>query len=181
VNGCFVTVVNAASLALIAAERAGLRVDPFSAFNFVIEIDGILTGGFSAISGLGATTTVEAFHEGGFNDHQYHRIGVTSYSEITLEHGITAVDSMWFWYQKTVTGNIQRKNATIFLLNAAGPPVMWWDLIGAFPTSWQGPRMSAAEDLLAMESITLAYAELQKPTASSLAAMAAGAADNLKL
>ncbi len=36
----------------LATNLSGIRADPYQAFNFLIEIEGILAGGFSECSGL---------------------------------------------------------------------------------------------------------------------------------
>ena len=43
------------------------RTDPYSQFNFLIEIDGVVKGGFSECSGLTLEADVKEILEGGFN------------------------------------------------------------------------------------------------------------------
>ena len=45
----------------IAARITGLRLDPYQASNFVIEIEGLLVGGFSECSGLEVEVEVEEY------------------------------------------------------------------------------------------------------------------------
>ena len=44
------------------------RRDPYAGFRFVVEIDGLLQGGFAKVRGLNRETKVESFREGGVND-----------------------------------------------------------------------------------------------------------------
>jgi hypothetical protein len=37
----------------------GARRDPYTAFNFMVEIEGLVAGGFSEVGGLQVDTTVE--------------------------------------------------------------------------------------------------------------------------
>ena len=43
----------------------GVRLDPYQGYNFLIEIEGILAGGFSECSGLTVETEFFEFREGG--------------------------------------------------------------------------------------------------------------------
>ena len=53
----------------IAAGLAGLRIDPYQSCNFVVEIEGILAGGFSELSGLQVETEAFEYREGGLNEY----------------------------------------------------------------------------------------------------------------
>ena len=46
----------------------GKRKDPYSGFRFQVEIDGIIAGGFTDVSGLSVQTEVDSIREGGVND-----------------------------------------------------------------------------------------------------------------
>ena len=46
----------------------GTQLDPYLAFNFFIEIEGILAGGFSECMGLQVETEIETYREGGVNE-----------------------------------------------------------------------------------------------------------------
>ena len=49
-------------------KAVGFRTDPYTAFNFHVEIDGIIVGGFTEVSGLSMTTRVEPLQAGGNNN-----------------------------------------------------------------------------------------------------------------
>jgi phage tail-like protein len=40
------------------------RIDPFAGFNFLVEIDGVTTAGFTSVSGLTSEVDVVSFREG---------------------------------------------------------------------------------------------------------------------
>ena len=56
----------------IGGRAVGARLDPYGAYNFLVEIEGIIAGGFSELSGLDITTDVDIIHEGGVNERQFH-------------------------------------------------------------------------------------------------------------
>ena len=70
----------------------GSRKDPYLAFNFVVEIDGVTVGGFTDVSGLSIETQVERKTFGGENHKEYAFLTQTKYSDITLKHGVTSDD-----------------------------------------------------------------------------------------
>lgn len=45
------------------------RTDPYLNFRFLVEIHGLIVGGFSEVSGLQSETDIEEIREGGVNDY----------------------------------------------------------------------------------------------------------------
>ena len=54
-----------------------MRSDPYQGCNFVIEIEGLLVGGFSECSGLEVETELVDYREGGVNDYIHRFAGGT--------------------------------------------------------------------------------------------------------
>src|SRR5262245_10897653 len=105
-----------------AAKLLGVRVDPYQAFNFMVEIEGIIAGGFSECSGLQVETEIYDYREGGQNDFMHRFAGATKYPPLVLKHGLTQIDGLWSWHQDVVQGKIERHNGTIYLLDRQGLP-----------------------------------------------------------
>jgi phage tail-like protein len=104
------------------------------------------------------------------------RLGPTKYEPLVLKHGVTGLDGLWTWYEKTIAGKAERKNASVFVLDRSGMiPVIWWDIINAVPVKWEGPSLNADTDTVAFESVTLVYEALSKSTASKVASALASA------
>jgi phage tail-like protein len=136
---------------------------PYQSFNFAVEIEGLLVGGFSEVSGLDSQVEVEEYREGGVNGF-VHKLPVrTSHSNLVLSHGLTSLDTLWNWYYNTTLGAIQRRNGTIMLLDSRQIPVMWWNFRNALPVRWSGPAFSATGDEVAIESLELAHQGLTRP------------------
>jgi phage tail-like protein len=153
----------------------GVRLDPYNAFNFLVEIEGIIAGGFSEVSGLEISTEVEKFREGGVNDHEHVLPKWTTQSNLVLKKGQTDLDLLWNWYADVVAGKVSRKNGSIYLLDAQGLPAMWWDFIDAYPIKWSGPTFSASGSAVAFETLTLVHHGLDKPAASQILGAVRGA------
>ena len=62
----------------------GRRLDPYFSFNYLIEIDGLLTGGFSEVGGLGGRIGVETVHDGGNLGAPRQQLGGTTWTHRTV-------------------------------------------------------------------------------------------------
>ncbi len=151
-------------------------LDPYMAFNFLVEIEGLLVGGFSEVSGLESSIEVKEHREGGLNGYIHQLPGRATFPNLVLVHGLTSIDSLWNWYYDITRGIIERKNGTIMLLDRQRLPVMWWDFRRAYPVKWVGPKFNASGATeVAVEQIELAHQGLVKPPGSKLLAMAQAA------
>ncbi|MEW6211588.1 MAG: phage tail protein [Acidobacteriota bacterium] len=148
----------------------GIRADPYQVFNFMVEIEGILAGGFSECSGLQVETETLDYREGGLNEYVHRFAGPTKYPPLILKHGLTQIDGLWSWHQDVVAGKIKRRNGTIYLLNKQRLPVMWWDFKEAFPVKWTGPELNANSGNVAVESVELAHRGLSRPSIGEILA-----------
>lgn len=147
---------------------AGFRNDPYTAFNFVVEIEGLIIGGFSEVSGLQVETAVHDYQEGGQNGYVHKLPGPARYpSNLVLKRGLTDIETFWSWHQDVVAGRIRRRNGTIFLLDSQGSPAMWWDFRQAYPVKWSGPDLKADSPAVAVETIELVHRGISKPARSS--------------
>jgi phage tail-like protein len=149
----------------------GVRADPYHGFNFLVEVEGILAGGFSECTGLSVETEFFDYREGGVNEYVHRFAGPTKYPPLILKHGMTPIDGLWGWHQEVVEGTVTRRNGTIYLLNKQHIPVMWWDFKEAFPVKWTGPDLRADSSSVALESVELAHRGLSRPRLAALAGL----------
>jgi phage tail-like protein len=146
----------------LAASLKDLRVDPYQASNFTIEIEGLLVGGFSECTGLEIELETEEYREGGQNDFVHRFVGAARHPSLVLKHGLSPIDGLWGWHQDVASGRIRRRNGTIYLLNQAQVPVLWWHFREALPLKWTGPDLRAATSAVAFESIELTHRGLTR-------------------
>ena len=155
----------------------GMRpLEPFTTFNFAVEIEGLLVGGFAEVSGLESEIQIEDYQEGGVNGFVHRLPGRTSHANLVLRHGLTAISTLWNWYYGTTQGIIRRKNGTIMLLDPRQIPVMWWNVRNALPVRWTGPTFNAASDEVGFETLELVHEGLTQPLLGQAAAAAIGVA-----
>lgn len=140
----------------------GNRVDPFVSFNFLVEIDGIVRGAFSEVSGLDATIDVVEFREGGRNTSPIKLPGLNKYSNITLKWGMTADDELYQWHRAAVLGDVQRRNGSIIVLDRQGSEVARWNFFNGWPTKYTAPSLSASGAEAAVETVEIVHEGLER-------------------
>ncbi|HKV88847.1 MAG TPA: phage tail protein [Candidatus Dormibacteraeota bacterium] len=143
--------------------QPGVRVDPYRAYNFKLEIGGITEGHFTACSGLGVRVAAIKYREGGSKGSVLNVPGLAEYADITLSYGLTSSRQLWDWMMASVDGKVQRKNVSILLLDADGvTEVTRWDLVAAWPSAWHGAPLDTMAREVAIESLTLVFESLQR-------------------
>jgi phage tail-like protein len=133
------------------------RLDPYSGYNFSVELDGITRAGFRECSGLENSQNAGEYREGTDKNLSVRKLpGLVTHSDITLSRGITADSKLWDWRQKVVKGNIERHDISITLLDNNGNAKITWNLFDCWPRQWTGPSLNATTDDLAVEQLVLA-------------------------
>lgn len=134
------------------------RNDPFRAFNFSIEIDGIPSGAFSEVGGLAADGDAVDYREGTDLQHNVRKLtGLRKYTNLTLKRGYTPDNTLWQWYGNIMNGQPDRRNVTIVLMNEAREPVLRWHAENAWINKIEGPAFKASGNEVAMESVELVH------------------------
>jgi phage tail-like protein len=133
------------------------RNDPYGRFNFLLEIDGVATAGFTEVSGLSTETSVIEYREGSDRSPTRKLPGITKYSNITLKRGITKDRSLWQWRKTVMDGATQRKNGSVVLLDESRQEVARWNFHDAWPCKWEGSSLNAKSSEVAIETLELAH------------------------
>jgi len=149
-----------------------LRIDPLPTFNFYITlidssnllgtlVSAALTyavAGFSECAGLDASIEIADFKEGGVNDYVHKFATRTSYSNITLKHGVIYLyDDLWTWHNDWVRGQGKRKDGLIVLEDESRTPAKVWKFKRGIPSKWTGPSLHASQSNVAIESLEIAH------------------------
>lgn len=130
--------------------------DPYAGFRFLVELGGIVTGGFSNVAGLERTTKVDDYHEGGVNDYVHKLAGVTTYPNLVLKRGLADRYELWAWHQEVIAGRIHRREVSVILVGRFGQAIRWV-FERAFPVKWTGSDLDAAAPAVVVESVELAH------------------------
>ena len=150
-----------------AAAGGELRLDPYQSCNFVVEIEGLLIGGFNQCTGLAVEVEMHEYREGGQNEFVHRFAGATRHPPLLLKHGMSPLDGLWGWHQDVAAGNVRRRNGTIYLLNRAQMPVLWWHIREALPLKWSGPELQADSAAVAFETVELTHRGLSRSRLAS--------------
>jgi phage tail-like protein len=152
------------SVIAVSTGALGVRLDPYSSFNFLVEVEGLVVGGFREVRGLESNVEVKEYAEGGRNGYLHKIPGETRYPNLVLSRGLTDIDTLWSWYRDVTQGNIVRRNLSLMLLDGQRLPVMWWDIVSAVPIKWSGPTFDASRDSdVAVETVELVHQGIVKP------------------
>jgi phage tail-like protein len=137
------------------------RHDPYKAFNFRVEIDGIARAAFSEVGGLDSETAVIEYRVGGEPNTVRKLPGLTKYANIVLRRGITQDAELWNWRLTVVQGNVDRRNGSIILLDDDGTEVVRWNFFHGWIAKWEGPALNSKGNEVAIETIEIAHEGLE--------------------
>lgn len=139
------------------------RSDPLRGFRFLLEIEGITSGGFARVKGLSREVKHESFREGGVNEYEHKLVTQVSYPAVVLERGL-ALDDLWKWALAVADGDIKRKTVWIRLQNEANEKMWAWQIEYALPVKWTASDLDAQSSQVVMESLELAHHGMRKAT-----------------
>lgn len=138
--------------------------NPYSAFNFVVEIDGEAVAAFQEVSGLDSENTPIEYREGADATNSARKLpGIEKYPNATLKRGITGSTYLWEWRKQVRDGADVYppvRNVVILLQNEKHEPVFKWKLSNAWCSKLTGPTLNATGNELAVETMELAYDRL---------------------
>jgi len=155
----------------IASKALGVRLDPYVGHNFLVEVAGLVVGGFREVTGLSSSIDLHEYEEGGVNGYLHKIPGKTRYENLVLSRGMTELDTLYGWYDDVCHGVIKRRDISIMLLDQRRIPVMWWTIHSAIPVKWNGPSFDATRDAeVAVETIELVHKGISKPIGSRITA-----------
>ena len=145
----------------------GNVVDPYLAYNFKLQVQGVTEGHFTEIGGLGVKVEAIPYREGGGNGIVRRLLGPVRYGDVTLRYGLTDSTELWEWFKKSINGEVDRRNVSILMLNTAGTQeVLRWNLINAWLSQWRAAPLDALGREVAIESLTMVYETVDRVEAT---------------
>ena len=97
------------------------------------------------------------YEEGGTNNFIHRLPGRLKVGNVTLKRGLTKSNEFLKWCMGVRVQNVERRNVTVVMYDAAGKPVVRWNFAGAYPVKWIGPQFTADSSGMAIESVELAH------------------------
>ena len=137
------------------------RNDPYKNYNFLVEIEGTVTAGFSECTGLSSEVEIIEYRESGhFGVRKLP--GLTKFGNITLKRGVTKSLDLYNWHRDVLHGQTDRKTGVIILLDDARAQVARWVFREAFPQKYEGPRFNAKASEVAIETFVICCESLER-------------------
>ncbi len=143
----------------------GTRKDPYSQFNFLVEIDGVTKAGFSEVSGLTTDSNVMEYREGNEITTVRKLPGLMKYTPVVCKRGWTSDQSLWTWRKQVIDGSTKRASGSIVLLDEARKPALRWNFREGWPSKWEGPTLNAKTSEVAIETLEIAHEGLELESA----------------
>jgi phage tail-like protein len=140
------------------------RKDPFSAFNFQVDIEGVTVAGFSECSGITLETDIIEYRTGDpkEDDITVRKLpGLKKFTNIALKRGYTDSKELWEWRKKVMDGKTERKSGSIVLLNEAREEALRWNFYEGWPSKWEGPSFNAKNNEVAIETLEIAVEKIE--------------------
>jgi phage tail-like protein len=140
-----------------------IREDPYGGYNFLVTINGVsddgnaVKGAFTEASGLEVEVTPIEYRNGN-EDITVRKIpGLKKFTNITLKRGITGDIDFWNWIRKAMTGNVQRADGSIVLLDEDRDEVLRWNFTRGWPCKHTGPGLNATNNEIAMDTLEICH------------------------
>jgi phage tail-like protein len=140
------------------------RHDPLRNFRFRVEIEGVVTAGFSEVL-IGATTTdVIDYREG--TDPPYVRklSGLTKFGNITLKRGMTTSLDLFQWHRQIISGQLanSRRNVIIIVQDESGTDQGRFVVAEAWPVKYDPSDLNGQGNEVFVELLELANEGIER-------------------
>lgn len=135
--------------------------DPLVGFHFALEIQGVVTGFFTEVSGLGSEHEIiehKVVDESGREI--VHKIpGRLKWQDVTFKRGITANMDIWKWRKQVEDGDVEsaRANGSVVMFDQHLEEVARWNFENAWPTKVTGPSLKSDSNEIAIEELTISH------------------------
>ncbi|PNV62570.1 phage tail protein [Clostridium sp. chh4-2] len=130
---------------------------PLKKFRFKLEIDGLGTGGFYEVSSFDTFQPIE-YSAGGREAAPHLKMaGRVKYGNIILKYGMIEGRGFYDWIVKGLTGEAERKDVAVSLLDENQAEAASWKVINAWPIKYTVPDFNASSNEIAVEILELAH------------------------
>jgi len=136
------------------------RNDPYAQYNFILEIEGLQSAGFSEVGGLTMEQDIIEYRDGSDSSTVRKQPGLRKYGNISLKRGFTQNRELWEWRKTTIDGVTARKSGAIILRNEEGVDALRWEFREGWISKYEGPALKATANEAAIESIEIAVEDV---------------------
>lgn len=142
----------------------GQRVDPYKNFRFLVEIDGIVQGGFREVTIPDSTQEPIEYREGNMTPTVMKQPGLVKYGNVSLKWGITDSLELYKWRKLVEDGKTKdaRRNMAVILLDDEGSPAARWEFSEAWPSKYDAPDLNATGNEIAIENLEIVHEGMRR-------------------
>ncbi|MBV9545951.1 MAG: phage tail protein [Chloroflexi bacterium] len=141
-------------------------MDPISAHQFALEIQGITEATFREASGFGSEhQVIEQKEQSSKGNTVIRKIpGTLKWQNITLKRGMTSNDELWKWRQQVIEGKIEdaRLDGSIVGYDEDGGEKIRYDFRRGWPCKWESTSMNAGGNEPVIETIEITHEGLER-------------------
>jgi phage tail-like protein len=142
------------------------REDPLVGYHFGVEIQGVVSGYFQEVSGLGSENEVvesKLVNEKGV-EVVLKQPGRLKWENIVLKRGITSNLDIWTWRKMVEDGDIAgaRQNGSIVMFDHTLGEKARWNFENAWPVKVTGPSPKADSNEIGVEELTVAHEFIER-------------------
>ncbi len=131
--------------------------NPYDAFNFQVEITGVVAANFMECILPVASIDVIEFREGADIVNNVRKLpGLVRFGSLVLKRGLANSMTLWNWFNSFATGTGNVQAVTVTLLDARRNPVIRWSFTNAWPVKYESPVLNGKTSALAIETLELA-------------------------
>lgn len=136
------------------------RHGPMRTGRFRVEIDDVEVPGWRSVTIPSSSTEQGEYREGEDPDSEKKIWGQTTFADLEMERGVQPGDTRLFdWREEVRIGNVDdgRKQVAVILMDEEGEPQIRWEFEDAWIKYYRPPQLSAGDDDVATERITVAF------------------------
>jgi phage tail-like protein len=134
------------------------RDNPYTNFNFVVDIGAGDDVGFSEVDLPAGEVEVIEYREGSERVSSARKLpGRAKYPNVVLKRGITGRMELFDWWKSVRDGVTDRRNVTITLLDEQRAPVQRWQLWNAWPAKVDYSTLQGLGNEVVIETLELAH------------------------
>ena len=138
-------------------------VEPFRAYHFNIEIEGVVAAQFTQCTGVSARVERIAYRSGNEGQSVHQLAGNVDYDPLVLRYGVTADVGLWQWMKASLDGTVVRKPISIIHLSPDGMTEQSrYNLFESWPCEWRAAPLDAMSREVAIETLTIVYEKLER-------------------
>ena len=81
--------------------------------------------------------------------------GLKKFANIVLKRGMSDSRELYNWHRSILQGVPDRRNGSIILLDDTRKPIARWQFRDGFPQKYEGPRLNAKGNDVAIETLVI--------------------------